>query len=122
MSLTFSLLKHGDQRVMELYYRANKIWDDIFSNYRGDSQRLAHILWDQQRRFEEIVFGLPDLNRWHAQEIMVFSGLSYFLDRDDDNGRHLAFTVSEAFEMSYCSIEVKGLAKRVSTLFFLRRY
>ncbi|ENO0728342.1 hypothetical protein ACA506_004468 [Vibrio parahaemolyticus] len=120
MSATFYLLKHGDARVLEAYRIANAIWDEIFVNYQGDLRYLADALSSKQLQFEWSLKELG-LNRWNAQEIMVFSGLSYYLDRDDDAYRSLAVSVAEAFEMSYCSIEVKSLAKRVAAMFYLER-
>ncbi|HIF5688376.1 hypothetical protein [Vibrio parahaemolyticus] len=120
MSTTFTFLKHGDRRIMDAYRIANMLWDDIFHKYEGDFSYLARELNSVQITFEWKLASL-NLERWEAQEIMVFSGLSFFLDQDDDESRYLASTVSEAFEMSFCSIEVKSLAKRVSALFYLDR-
>ncbi|MDF2392392.1 hypothetical protein GWQ29_13960 [Aeromonas sp. 2HA2] len=120
MSATFSLLKHGDRRVLEAYRIANAMWDEILANYQGDLGYLVNALSSKQLQFEWTLKDLG-LNRWSAQEVMVFSGLSYYLDCEDDAYRSLAISVAEAFEMSYCSIEVKSLAKRVAAMFYLER-
>ncbi|MFX5626997.1 hypothetical protein ABTD72_01845 [Acinetobacter baumannii] len=119
MSFTFSLLRKKDSNILKYYSEAYKIWDELFEDYDGDSSKLALQLQKKQFNFEYIVKGSGEYNRFDGQEIMVFSGLAYFLDNESERGYKLATSVAEAFEISYCSIEVKGLAKRVSKLFYL---
>lgn len=122
MSRTFDLLKRGDRKVLDAYYEANKLWEEILIDMGNQfiSPNLAQKLGDNQLHFEWSL-NKYGFNRWEAQEVMVFSGLSFYLSDDTDNGRYKANLISEAFEMSYCSIEVKSLAKKVSALFYLGR-
>ncbi len=122
MSFTFKLLKRNDPEIMGFYTKANNIWQEIFDDYKGDSSKLAKTLGTKQISFEMLVQDSGEYTRWDGQEVMVLSGLSYFLDEDSEQNRHFAKTVAEAFEMSYCSIEVKGLAKRVANLFYIGNY
>ncbi|WP_089606278.1 hypothetical protein [Acinetobacter piscicola] len=119
MSLTFKLLKCNDPEVLRYYAEANKIWEQLLEDYKGDSIKLAHQLEIKQLKFEYIVQDNGKYSRWDGQEIMVFSGLSYFLDDESERGFKLAASIAEAFEISYCSLEIKSLAKRVSKLFYL---
>ncbi len=119
MSFTFKLLKKSDSEVILYYDKANEIWDRIFLDYDGDSSKLAKTLSDEQLSFEWIFEGSDKYHRWDRQELMVLSGLSYFLYGEDKSKTQLADTVAEAFEMSFCSIEVKWLSKKVANLFSL---
>lgn len=119
MSITFKLLKRNDPDIMNFYSKAYELWREILDGYNGDSTKLAEVLGNKQLQFEWIVQDNTQYDRWDGQEIMVFSGLSFYLDDETQENERLAKSVSEAFEMSYCSLEVKGLAKRVSKLFYL---
>lgn len=119
MSFTFALLKNGDPKVLKYYLEANKLWGELLEGYDGNSTVLAEKLQTKQFSFEYIVKDGGEYTRFDGQEIMVFSGLAYFLDSESEKGYKLAASVAEAFEISYCSLEVKGLAKRVSKLFYL---
>jgi hypothetical protein len=121
MSFTFRLLKKKDPEIINYYSKANNIWKELLEDYDGDSEKLAKQLGIKQTRFEWIVQDNNKYSRWDGQEIMVLSGLSYFLDDESEESIRLATSVAEAFEMSYCSLEVKGLAKRASKLFYLGR-
>ena len=122
MSRTFDLLGRGDGRVLDAYSDANRLWGEILFDMDNQlfSPSLAQKLGDNQLRFERLL-RKHDFDRWEAQEVMVFSGLSFYLSDETAEGRYKANLISEAFEMSYCSIEVKSLAKKVSALFYLGR-
>ncbi|OIN05953.1 hypothetical protein BFS86_20015 [Shewanella algae] len=123
MSFTFKLLKNNDPEILDFYKKANDLWTEILSGYDGDSSKLAKVLSIKQTAFEWLVQDTDKYDRWDGQEIMVFSGLSYYLDNEEDeNNRWLAKSIAEAFELSFCSIEVKGLAKRASNLFYIGGY
>lgn len=119
MSITFKLLKRNDPVIMDLYSKAYNLWREILNGYEGDSTKLAKDLGNKQLQFERIIQESNKYDRWDGQEIMVFSGLSFYLDQESEENERLAQSISEAFEMSYCSLEVKGLAKRISKLFYL---
>ena len=122
MFYTFDKLRRGDPRVFDLYKGGYELWGEILLNYDGNSTQLASALGPAQLRFEWMAQGLGAENRWTGQEIMVFSGLTYYLELYESKNAHLAYSVAEAFQLSYCSIEVKGLAERVSRLFYLEGY
>ncbi|WP_312165405.1 hypothetical protein [Massilia timonae] len=119
MSFTFKLLRRGDEDILRFYKKAYELWAQLLSDYSGNSEALARELSLKQMRFEWIVKDSDGYDRWDGQEIMVLSGLAYYLEDGTEEGFHLAKSVAEAFEMSYCSLEVKGLAKRASKLFYL---
>lgn len=122
MSRTFYLLGRGDRRVLNAYSDANRLWKEILfdRDNQFSSLSLAQNLGANQLHFERLL-RKHDFDRWEAQEVMVFSGLSFYLSDETAEGRYKANLISEAFEMSYCSIEVKSLAKKVSALFYLGR-
>lgn len=116
---TFELLKKGDKKVLDIYKDANKMWVEIFSK-DWDVTDLSDTLGRVQTSFE---YNLEKygLNRWEGQEVFVISGLTYF-DNEFDSNDNKAHKVSQAFEMSWCSIEVKSLAKRLSKAFYIGGY
>lgn len=116
---TLMLLKDNDRKVLDIYREANDIWKNEFPE-KWTIKELADKLSSLQIHFEHRMekFGL---DRWEGQEIFVVSGLSYYLD-DTNAGSHKADKVREAFEISFCSIEVKGLSKRLSKALYLGSY
>lgn len=116
---TFMLLKNNDPKVLDIYKEANELWATELSN-QWDIKELADKLASLQIGFESKMkkFGL---DRWEGQEVFVVSALSYFLD-DTSEGNYKADKVREAFEISFCSIEVKGLSKRLSKVLYLGSY
>ncbi|KAB7664976.1 hypothetical protein [Plesiomonas shigelloides] len=116
---TFVLLKNNDRKILDIYKEANNIWENELSE-KLTMKDLADKLSSLQMKFENKMemFGL---NRWEAQEIFVVSGLSYYLDNTNE-GSHKADKVREAFEISFCSIEVKGLSKRLAKALYLGGY
>ncbi|OCH12306.1 hypothetical protein [Aliivibrio fischeri] len=122
MSFTFRALSKGDNEIVNLYSEANSIWTKELKHYNGDSLLLAKRLGTLQLVFEQLVDENSNYDRWDGQEIMVFSGLTFYSDYEDNRERDLAESVVEAFEMSFCSLEVKGLAKRFSHLLYLGKY
>lgn len=113
---TFELLNKGDKKVLDIYREAHEMWVDIFSK-DWDVKDLSDTLGSVQTSFEYRLekYGL---NRWEGQEVFVISGLTYF-DNQFDSIDNKAYKVSQAFEMSWCSIEVKSLAKRLSKAFYI---
>lgn len=122
MFYTFDKLRSGDSGVFDLYKGGYKLWEEILLNYDGNSTQLASALGGAQLKFEWMAQDLGAQDRWTGQEVMVFTGLTYYLELYDSEKAHLAYSVAEAFQLSYCSIEVKGLAERVSRLFYLEGY
>ena len=119
MSFTFKMLRQKDPRILDYYEKANAIWNDILATFDGNSTELSKRLSSAQFEFERISGSSGRYDRWDMQEIMVFSGLTYYLNDGSEDEMRRAYGVAEAFEMSYCSVEVKGLAKRFSKLFYL---
>lgn len=117
--ITFKLLHQGDRKVIDIYKTANAIWTDIFT-YKLHIKELSDKLSDFQNIFE---YKLSDyhLERWEKQEVFVISALTFF-DNNSDSDNNYAYTISRAFELSWCSLEVKGLAKRFSIAFNIEGY
>lgn len=113
---TFELLNKGDKSVIDIYKDAHAMWDEIFAK-EWTASNLSDTLGSVQTTFEYKLkkYGL---NRWEGQEIFVITGLTYF-DNDYDMNDNKAKEVSLAFEMSWCSIEVKSLAKRLSKALYI---
>ncbi len=116
---TFMLLKDNDPKVLDIYRDAKAIWDtELLSKWSVND--LADKLSSLQMKFE-FQMEKYDLDRWEGQEVFVVSGLSYYLNGTDE-GSHKADKIREAFEISFCSIEVKGLSKRLSKALYLGSY
>ena len=122
MFYTFDMLKEGNPQVLMLYSEGYKIWDDIFRNFNGTTTQLANLLGSEQLKFEMMTNRLGVFDRWTSHEIMVFTGLTYYLNRYKESKPQNAAFVAEAFQLSFCSIEVKGLAERVGKLLYLSKY
>ncbi|EMD5788633.1 TPA: hypothetical protein SMP24_001078 [Proteus mirabilis] len=116
---TFELLNNGDEKVIDIYKQAHEMWTEIFSKewYLNDlSDKLGTIQTTFEHKLER--FGL---NRWEGQEVFVISGLTFFKN-EFNTKNNKAHQVSLAFEMSWCSIEVKSLAKRLSKAFYIGEF
>jgi hypothetical protein len=113
------MLRQKDPKILDYYEKANSIWSKILINFDGNSTELSKKLSGAQLDFERISGSSDRYDRWDMQEIMVFSGLTYFLNDGSEEEMRSAYGIAEAFEMSYCSVEVKGLAKRFAKLFYL---
>lgn len=116
---TFELLNKGDKKVLDIYKEAHEMWVQIFSKEWSVTD-LSDTLGNVQSAFEYKLekYGLT---RWEGQEVFVISGLTYFENEINSKNNH-ANKVSLAFEMSWCSIEVKSLAKRLSKAFYIGEY
>lgn len=116
---TFMLLQQGNSMVVEIYKEANALWDEEFS-IKWDVSLLADRLGTLQLKFEYRMekYGF---DRWDGQEVFVISGLTYFTDETSE-GTQKSEKVREAFELSFCSMEVKGFSKRFSKALYLGGY
>lgn len=113
---TFMLLRDNDPQILEIYKKANDIWKDTLEKewtVNGLADRLGSLQHNFEHKMEEFGF-----DRWEGQEVFVVSGLSFYLDESHE-GNQKAEKVREAFEISFCSIEVKGLSKRLSKALYL---
>jgi len=112
MHYTVELLVKGDRNVNEHYRAAVGRWNEIWS--RPDSKdvvSLATLLSSEQSWFEENCG-----NRWVGQEIMVVSGIGmlYSTTVGFDDNVDQARLLFDAFQRSYCSLEVKGIAREMA--------
>ncbi|EME4038001.1 hypothetical protein [Morganella morganii] len=115
----FSLLHKGDDKIIDIFKKAHALWENKLQENR-DVKSLAKELGDFQLIFEHEMkkFGLE---RYDGQEIFVVSGLTYF-SRETNDESEKAENIRKAFEFSFCSIEVKGLAKRFAKALYLGDY
>ncbi|EOE4246056.1 hypothetical protein ACR90R_14440 [Klebsiella pneumoniae] len=116
---TFELLNKGDKTIVDIYKEAHMMWGQILSK-DWNTTELSDVLGDAQLNFESQL-GKFGLDRWEGQEIFVISGLTYFTNEIESKNKK-AYKISLAFEMSWCSIEVKSLAKRLSKAFYLGEF
>ncbi|KAB7653424.1 hypothetical protein [Plesiomonas shigelloides] len=116
---TFMLLQQGDPVILEIYKEAHALWKEEFSQ-KWDISSLADKLGTLQLKFEHKMekYGF---DRWEGQEVFVVSGLTYFVDETNE-GTQKSEKVREAFELSFCSMEVKGFSKRFSKALYLGGY
>lgn len=120
MHYTIEMLVQGDPDVGEYYRRAAGRWHEIWERFgTGDRDRLAAALGTEQMWFERNCG--PSGNRWIGQEIMVVCGIGMLystrvgFEDKADRGRMLY----DAFQRSFCSIEVKGVAREVAASYGL---
>jgi hypothetical protein len=117
MHYTIELLVNGDPHVGEYYGRAVERWKDIWSRPESrDVVTLATMLSTEQFWFEKNCG-----TRWVGQEIMVISGIGmlYTTRAGFDENVERARLLYDAFQRSYCSIEVKGIARDLAASYGL---
>lgn len=117
MQHTIEKIIAGDLAIMGYYRLAKEHWASVFQAYRGvTSTVLSKRLDAEQRWFEHNCGG-----RWIGQEIMVVSGIGQFYSTsfgfDHDLSR--AIWLYEAILQSYCSVEVKSVARDVAAMYGL---
>jgi hypothetical protein len=112
MHYTVELLVRGDRNVSEFYRAAVGRWKEIWSRPNvKDVVYLATTLSDEQLWFERNCGG-----RWIGQEIMVVSGIGllYSTGAGFEDKADRARLLYDAFQRSYCSVEVKSIAREVA--------
>lgn len=118
--ITFRMLRNGDRDLVEIYRVAHNMWDDELRGRYFNVSALADKLSSLELHFENEL-SMFNLNRWEANEIFVISALTHFDDEHRDAHQKIAM-IREAFELSFCSIEVKGFSRRISKALYLRGY
>lgn len=116
---TFELLNKGDKKIVDIYKDAHKMWGQILSKDLNITQ-LSDALGNAQTSFE-LELKKYGLDRWEGQEVFVISGLTYYTNENEQQNK-FASQISLAFEMSWCSIEVKSLAKRLSKALYIGEF
>lgn len=111
MHYTIELLVKGDSNVVTYYKNAVARWRDIWSRPEArDLVELATLLSDEETWFEQNC-GSPLV----GQEIMVVSGFGMLQTTGSDFDRkdRLAL-LYDAFQQSYCSLDVKCISREVA--------
>ncbi|HIF4819508.1 MULTISPECIES: hypothetical protein [Serratia] len=116
---TFELLHKGDSKVIEIYKDAHTMWGKVFKK-EWDVTSLSNDLAPLQLKFEHALSSYG-LDRWEGQEIFVISGLTFF-ENEINSKKNEAYKISQAFELSWCSLEVKGLSQRFSKALYIGSY
>jgi hypothetical protein len=117
MYQTVKLLLNGDRKVSDYYLTAVARWKKIWARPESkDVIKLATLLSDEQTEFElECGFRAP------GQEIMVVAGFGmlYTIEGGFEGTADKARLLYDAFQCSFCSIEVKILAREVADFYGL---
>ncbi|EGR2468627.1 hypothetical protein VCSRO93_3648 [Vibrio cholerae] len=117
MHNTIEKLMSGDEQIVTHYSVAREMWREIMDKFPdAEPSELSKELTLKQLMFEHSCGG-----RWLGQEIMVVTGITQFYTTSYGFGenKEKAIRVYKAFLMSYCSIEVKGLAEDVAKSYYL---
>lgn len=117
MHNTIAKLMSGDEQIVTHYSVARGMWREIMNKFPDiNPSDLSKELTFKQLSFEHNCGG-----RWLGQEIMVVTGITQFYTISNGFGKNKekAIRVYKAFLMSYCSIEVKGLAEDVAKSYYL---
>ena len=112
MHYSVELLIQGKSEVVGYYQAATGHWREIWSRPESrDLPSFAKLLTSEQFWFEHNCGG-----RWIGQEIMVVSGIAglYTTAAGFDDKLARARLLYDAFQSSYCSIEVKSIAEEVA--------
>jgi hypothetical protein len=117
MHYTIELLIQGNQQIIVYYNKAKEKWNEILKEYDiNNIDEFSKKLNISQLWFEHNCGG-----RWVGQEIMVVSGICQFYTTQNGFGesKKSAIRIYKAFMMSYCSIEVKGIADEIAKSYYL---
>ncbi len=112
MHYTVERLINRDQNISNYYRVAVERWNEIWSKPDSkDVASLANLLSSEQVWFEQNCG-----DRRVGQEIMVVSGIGmlYSTAAGFDDNFDRAQRLFDAFQRSYCSIEVKGIAREMA--------
>lgn len=127
MHYTLQKLIKGDEEIVNYYQQAKSIWNEIKEKIDCSKNenvlRLANELSNRQIIDFEHKCGGRDV----GQEIMAWYGIAQFYTVEDGFGNDYerlqsAKNVYEAFQKSYCSLEVKGYARDVANSYSLEEY
>jgi hypothetical protein len=117
INTVLSLLNENNE-VVTYYQNAKELWAEIWRDSRSlNVEGLAELLSEKQLTFEHRCGG-----RHLGQEIMAWSGFGLLYDvyaGFEGENREKALMLKEAFEKSYCSIEVIARAKEAAKAFYL---
>lgn len=115
---TIHALLNGNEKIIEFYKNAEKLWGEIWKDNKSDTvEGLAELLSNYQLDFEHECGG-----RYLGQEIMAFSGFGLLYDSYvgfEGESKEKAIRLNNAFKKSNCSIEVEGSARRAVELYNL---
>jgi hypothetical protein len=117
MHYTVEHLVSGDENIVVYYRRAVEHWKEIWQRPEAKELAcLASLLSSEQLWFEHNCG-----TRWVGQEIMVVSGIGMLYTTREGFGRNArkARMLYDAFQQSYCSIEVKGISRDVAVSYNL---
>lgn len=112
MHYSVEMLVRGQDKIVKYYEEAAKHWREIWAREDAlDLAKLAKMLTSEQMWFEDNCGG-----RWVGQEVMVVSGLVglYSTEVGFDGNLEKAHLLYDAFQTSFCSIEVKSIAEEVA--------
>ena len=120
MHRILEMLKNGDSRIVDYSERADEVWTGLLSDLATVSiSVLSKRLSSAQRQFEQICE-----DRFLGKVVMAWSGFAHLYSCDagfEENG-NLAYKLSQAFEKSMCSIEVKGTVRQAAESYSVRDY
>lgn len=112
MHYSLEMLVQGKSEVVDFYRTAAQRWSMIWKQKEShELSSLAKMLTSEQSWFEKNCGG-----RWIGQEVMVVSGLAglYTTAAGFDAELPRARLLYDAFQSSYCSVEVKSIAEEVA--------
>jgi hypothetical protein len=115
--MTFDRLIKGENEIILYYNKAVSLWMDIRNSHAFVSaDKLAEELSKQQPVFERECGG-----KNLGMEIMAMVGIGQFFSAETgfESTLNDALLVLNAFEKSYCSIEVKLSAEKAATIYHL---
>jgi hypothetical protein len=122
MHRTIEKLMNNVEPVGNYFAAAKAKWNEILADVAVvPAAELAERLSHSQSWFERHCGG-----RWDGQEVMVLTGFASIYDVGigydrEGRGKPEAVKLAEAFELSMCSLEVKGAAREVARSYYITR-
>lgn len=115
---TLEKLIQGNYEIVDSFIAVRKMWDKIIAEFDWNAPDALEKMASNVSR-EQIPMEIAAGERWLGQEIMVIVGIGQFYSTVTgfDKNVRKAKLVRDAFLISNCSLEVKGLAEEISELY-----
>lgn len=117
---TLEKLIQGDSSIVEAFQNVRTTWTNLLVDFDWNAanalDKMAELVSQNQLLFE-----YQAGERWLGQEIMVIVGIGQFYSSSAGFELNIkrAKLIKDAFLLSYCSIEVKGIAEDIANLYSL---
>lgn len=132
MRLLLTKLFNGDEKLLNQIKKGEEIWREILKKF--DLNNIPSIEENRERYYELVdkiaseltIAQIPQFetkigDRWLGQEIMCFVAFAQFYDEYSGIDLEKTLILRDAFDRSWCSLEVKYVAEQYAELYGVNR-